>query len=83
MGNVNVNNLTGQNGGELVRGPRLVTGPITAIQCLDDVMLGPVLTNIDQTTDSFTNQVIPPGVIIYGKYSSVTIAQGTAILYYK
>lgn len=80
-GNVNIRNLTGNQGGELVRGPRTVTGDFQAIQALSESVLGSVTCNIDQSTDSFGNQTLATGVIIYGSYSSVTVNSGTVILY--
>ena len=82
-GQVNVKNLTGGAGGEVVVGPRTVTGMFQTIQAIDAVTLGAVSTNIDQTTDSLTGIVIPAGVSIFGTYKSVEITAGTAILYAK
>lgn len=80
-GNVNVRNLTGNQGGELVRGPRTVTGEFQAIQALSETVLGAVVCNLNQSTDSFANQTLATGVIIYGGYSSVTVNSGTVIVY--
>lgn len=82
-GQVNVKNLTGGEGGEVVTGPRQVTGRFHAVQALDNVLLGPCVCNLDQSTSSLNNLAIAPGVVIYGVYTSVTIAQGSAIVYNK
>lgn len=82
-GQVNVKNLTGQEGGEVVIGPRQVNGRFHAVQALDNVLLGACVCNLDQSTDSLTNLTLSPGTVIYGTYDSVTIAQGSAIVYNK
>ena len=79
--NINIRNLSGAQGGELVRGARTVTGEFQAIQALTETVLGAVSCNLDQSTDALDNQTLAVGVIIYGTFTSVVVNSGTVIVY--
>ena len=80
-GNINVRNLTGGQGGVVLRGTQTETGDFQAIQAIEASTLGACTTNLDQTTASLTNQAVPAGLTIFGSFSEVSITSGTVIAY--
>jgi hypothetical protein len=84
MSNVNVANLTGLNGGEVITGPRAVTGKqFQAIFCVDAVTINTIQTNIDQSTDTLAGVVFPAGSTLFGLTTQLDLTLGTVIAYNK
>jgi hypothetical protein len=84
MSNVNIANLTGLNGGEVITGPRAVTGKqFQALFCVDAVTLGAVTTNLDQSTDTLAGVQLSAGSTLFGLTTGVNVTAGTVIAYNK
>lgn len=84
MGNsVDVRNLTGLAGGEVITGPRTVTGDWNAIFCIDAVTLGAsgISSNLDQSTSNLNSKVLQPNATIFGRTSQIEVTSGTVIAY--
>ena len=82
-GQVNIKNLTGLQGGVVMRGVQVESGRFHALQAIDATTIGAVVGNLDQTTSSLAGQIIPAGLVIYGDFSQVGITAGTLIAYSK
>ena len=84
MSNVNVANLTGLNGGEVITGPRAVTNQqFQAIFCVDAVTIIAISTNLDQTTDSLGGVTLAAGSTLFGLTTALNVGAGTVIAYNK
>jgi hypothetical protein len=84
MGNsVDIRNLTGLAGGEVITGPRTVTGDWNAIFCVDAVTLGAsgITSNLDQSTSSLSSKALSTNATIFGRTSQIDITSGTVIAY--
>ena len=79
--NVNIRNLTGMSGGEVVTA-RAVTGKAyNVVQCITSVTLNSIVSNIDQSTDNLNGATLAAGTMIYGITSAIDIAAGSIIGY--
>lgn len=77
MSQVNVYNLSGGNGSKYISDTSAHTGDFFAIQFLSSSVISALTGNMDGTpTETFGK-----GDVIYGRWSSVTLSSGTAILY--
>jgi len=79
--NVNVRNLSGENGGVAIKSGDTATGDFTAIQCITNCTFSSITSNIDQPTNALNNQSIPAGTTVLGRTSAATLTSGVAILY--
>lgn len=84
MSNVNVANLTGLGGGEVITGPRAVTNKqFQAVFCVDAVTITTITTNLDQSTDSLAGVTLPAGSTLFGLTTALDVGAGTVIAYNK
>lgn len=82
-GQVNIKNLTGLDGGIVIKPGTTVTGKWNAVQFLEDSIINTIATNIDQTTSNLQNQTVPGGLVLFGVTTSISIGSGTAVAYNK
>jgi hypothetical protein len=75
--NVNVNNLSGLAGGILIGPSAKTDGDFNAIQFLSNGGLSAYEGNVTQLVGT----TFLAGTILYGRYKSVTLSAGKAILY--
>ncbi len=68
----------GANGSILVNDTSANAGNFFAVQVIADTVFTTLTGNI---TGDFSGVTIPAGTIIYGSFTVVTLASGTAILY--
>lgn len=78
MSNVRVTNLKGDKGALYITDTGAHTGNFDAIQALEDAVADLVSTNV---TGTLTSVPIPAGVVIYGKFTSITLASGKVMAY--
>ena len=79
--NVNIRNLSGEKGGEVITA-RAVTGKkYGVIQCVTAVTLNSIVSNLDQGTDNLNGATFAAGALIYGVTTAIDIAGGTVIAY--
>ena len=77
MGQVSVYNLSGGNGSKYISNTAAHTGDFFAIQFTADSVINALSGNMDGTpTETFSK-----GDVIYGRFTSVTLTSGAAILY--
>lgn len=74
----NILRTIGKYGSEIESGTTTHTGNYFALQCVTDVTLTTLTGNIEGTVTGIT---YPAGLIIYGEFTTITLASGTAILY--
>lgn len=75
--NTSVKNLKGELGGTYITDTAAHTGQFDAIQALEAA----VATIVSPTMSGLASVPIPAGVIIYGNFTSVTLASGKVIAY--
>lgn len=85
MGNTDIRNLKGENGGDYLSGagtltPSALFSYYDCILVLSATVATLVSTNI---TGTLTAVALPAGLPIYGKFTSVTLASGAVIAYNK
>lgn len=82
MSQVNVRNLTGQQGGKLIDGNSgLQVGKWGAVQFTQDSIISSIETNIDTSDSSFVNLGVPGGMVLFGITTAIQLGAGSAILY--
>ena len=77
--NVNVKNLSGVSGGQVIKGSQTVEGDFMAVQCLTNCTFTTFDSNL---TDAVANLgTVPAGATILGRIKKITISNGVAIAY--
>lgn len=77
-GSTNIYNLSGGNGGQYISNTAAHTGDFYAIQFTADSVLNAWTGNI---SGSVPTETFGKGDVIYGRFTSVTLTSGAAILY--
>lgn len=72
----------GQNGFKVISSPVAVNGEFVAITALSDSMVYATLPDgMSDYADALLNDIIPAGVTVYGKFTSVAVNSGKVIAY--
>jgi hypothetical protein len=81
MGHPNIRavNLKGENGGVYISGTETVNGDFDTILCLAQAVADLTASNL--TGDSLAAVEIPAGLVLWGKFTAITLASGAVIAY--
>lgn len=77
--NVRAVNLKGEGGGVYISGTETVNGDFDTILCLTAAVADLTASNL--TGDSIAAVEIPAGVVLWGKFTAITLASGAVVAY--
>ena len=77
--NVNVKNLSGVSGGQVIKANQTVEGDFMAVQCLTNCTFSTFDSNLANAVSNLGT--VPAGATILGRIKKITISGGVAIAY--
>lgn len=84
LAGINVLNSMGHGGSKYINNTAAHSGNFTAIQFTENSVLSAYTGEIENVSALITDATVHgPGVVLYGPFTSVTLASGAAILYKK
>ena len=84
LSGINVLNSMGAGGSLYINNTAAHTGDFTAIQFTENSVISGYTGSMEYASNLITDATVHgPGVVLYGPFTSVTLASGAAILYKK
>ena len=72
--------LKGENGAVVETDTTAITGNFEALQCIESTVLA-LLTSSNLTGDSLVGVTLPPGFILYCRFTAFTLTSGKVVAY--